>query len=270
MRSMKKPNFEGERRCVSGYGGGNLTRQQLQLMAALVPCSWHHPRTRDVVCKTDAQRLLLGLDEAVGYFDGTGRGVTAVGNAVQSDLQSIANAAGALMRAIQRADKSARVALDFEAVLCLPQLDGFEPKRHQMTQIAKFAVHWFQALRELGLLEVALPVLDFQRFEVRTYSFLSALWDLSADAVALAQDAAEGIPKDTTIRVDRVNAQAMARSMVSHAASCLGRRLPVSPWVAELIRLTASFRGVTIGKSLALSEVRLYAVRLANRNRQTV
>lgn len=264
---MKKPNFDGERRGVFAYGPGNLTAQQFESMAVLIPRSWHHPRTRDRMCRTDAQRLLLGFDEALGYFDAAGDGVTAVGNAIEGDLQSIANAAGALMRAIQRADKTARVALDNEAVYCVPPLE-LEAERHRMTQTAKFAVCWFEALRDLGHLEIASAIEDCRAFERRTYSFLSALWDLSADAVALAQGAAEGITKGVNIRPDRVNAQAMARSMVSHAASCLGRRLPVSPWVAELIHLAASFREITIGKSLALNEVRAYATRLTNRNSQ--
>lgn len=264
---MKKPNFDGERRGVFSYGAGNLSARQLESMAALIPRRWHHLCTRDRVCRTDAQRLLQGLDEALGYFDAAGGRVTAVGNAIEDDLQSIANAAGALMRAIQRADKAARVAIDCEAVYCALPIE-LETERHRMTQTSKFAVHWFEALRDLGHLEIASAIEDCRAFERRAYSFLSALWDLSADAVALAKGAAGDVAKGVNIRPDRVNAQAMARSMVSHAGRCLGRPLPVSPWVAELIHLVASYRDVTIGKSLALKEIRAYATRLANRNSQ--
>lgn len=263
MQAMKKPDFDGERRGVLNYGAGNLSTQQLESMALFIPRGWHHHRTRDRVCRTDAQRLLLGLDEALGFFDAEGGGVTAVGNAIKGDLQSIANAAGALMRAIQRADKAARVAMDSEAVYCAAPLE-WETERHRLTQTGKFAVHWFEALRDLGHPELAFAIEDSRIFERRSHSFLSALWDLSADALALAKGAAGEITKGANIRPDRVNAQAMARSMVSHAGRRLGRPLPVSPWVAELIHLAASFRGVTIGKSLALKEIRAYAARLSN------
>ncbi|MBS0496016.1 MAG: hypothetical protein JSS31_19195 [Proteobacteria bacterium] len=225
---MQKPDFDGERRGVFCYGQGNLSKQELEALAALVPRSWFLPSTRDRVCRTDAQRLIGGVDEAIGLFDAKGGAVTAAGNAVKADVKAIASAAAALMRAIQQADKAARVAINMEASICI--MDDTQSGEYQLTQTGEFSVNWYEALRHMGHQGIASEIEDHRVFERRSLPLLSALWDLSADAVALAKEANKGIASGANIRPDRINADTLARFIISHAGSSLGRRPPVSTW----------------------------------------
>ncbi|MFC0593052.1 hypothetical protein ACFOHU_06845 [Ottowia pentelensis] len=261
--AKRKPDFERQRQAI-WYGAGNLSEEARAACAHHVPASWFKDSTRDRRGQTDAERLLTGIDHAIGFFDVRGGGLTAAGNAVVSDVQSITSAAQRLLLAIQMADEAARGAIDLHAAASIPP----DPDQLQLTDTSLMAVHPFQALRHMGHLDVACVIREAGIYEDRSRSFLAALWDVASDVVNLGEQIVARTEKGPNIRPDRLNAEAMARSIVAHASAELGRCLPVSPWVADLIHQAASLRGVTIGKQVALREVRAYASRHKDRSRR--
>lgn len=262
--TKRKPDFEGERRVAIWYGAGNLNEHERVARSNHVPASWFKDATRNRRGQTDAERLLIGVDHAIGYFDTQGGRVSVAGNALASDVQTIVSAAQRLLLAIQTADKAARVAIDLHASASIPP----DPDQLQLSDAGLMAVHPFQALRHMGHLDVAYVVLEAGIFEDCSSSFLAALWDVTSDVVNLGQQVIASTNKGPQVRPDRLTAEAMAKSIVAHASSELGRPLPVSPWIAELIGEAASFRGVTIGKQVALRAVRTYASRHKDQSRR--
>ncbi|GAA4000820.1 hypothetical protein GCM10022279_25860 [Comamonas faecalis] len=258
---MRAPNFEGERSGVSGYGVAQFSEEKLKNIWELIPARWKSHETRDLRGQTDAYRLILGIAQGLSYCDAAGK-VTAAGNSVAQDMEAIGNAAVALMRAIQRADKAARVSIDCEAVLRTPPLVG--PETKLLSVEGQFSVNWFQALRARGHLEHALAIADSVPQDRGTRSFLAALWALADDVSNVVADLQKDVATGTNIRPDRINAQRMAREFTVHAGAELRRPLPISPWVAEVFALAASERNVKVGKALALREIRTYAARYAD------
>lgn len=269
---MGKPDFEGERRQHSQalpWGAGNLTPEQYAKLAEFIPTRWFDSKT-SVLGETDGRRLIRGVDEAIGWFDAMGA-TTAIGSALERDLEAIGNAAKELLRAIRSADKAARTTIDFEAVQSVRPRD--KGRRAALSRASAIAVHWSAALEDSVPHDVlaAIEAGGYLPSWTCSASFLSALWDMATDATALTKLAASQIEKAPNNRVDRINAAKLARKMVSDAASELGyqpgrhvqmgRPLPVSPWVADLIAEAASFRDVTIGRKVALDAVRDYASR---------
>lgn len=269
---MGKPDFEGERAQHSKslpWSAGNLTPEQYAKLAEFIPTRWFDSKT-SVLGETDGRRLIRGIDEAIGWFDTMGA-TTAIGSALERDIGAIGSAARELLRAIRSADKAARTAIDFEAIQSVPPLDTGH--RAALSRASAIAVHWFAALKDSVPYDVlaAIEAGGYLPSWTSSASFLSALWDMATDATALAKLAAGQLEKAPNNRVDRMNAATLARKMVSGAASGLGyqpgrhvqmgRPLPVSPWVADLIAEAASFRDVTIGRKTALDAVRDYASR---------
>lgn len=260
---MEKPDLRMTG--VYSYGPVNLNTDEHQRLWALIPTRWRSLSTQDRTGKTDADRLLLGVREALGRFDASGARRPAARSALVADLVAISKAAQSLQRAIQRADADARRAVDVEAScrMAVHDLDG-----PSLSVIGEFSVHWFEALRQREHLDIALALEQDGEFERRSHSILSALWDLSEDVSNLASFAAQESADGQGIRPDRFIAQQLARSIVGHAARNLKRKPPTSLWFAELVSCAGSFRGVSIGKQIALSQVRSYAVWHADQSRQ--
>lgn len=239
-----------------------LQQLGLQVDALVTDPPYSSGGTQDRLCRTDADRLILGACEALGYFDASGASAEAPSSAVRKDLRAISEASKRLLKAIQTADAGARRAIHAEAIEAI----GFADKGFTLSQAGDFAVHWFEALRRRGHLELALAIADGAReFERRAYPILSALWDLSSDVASLADDAAARLPKGNTLQPGQVVAQGLARSIVGHMQANLSKKVPASLWVEELVALAGSYRGVTIGKSLTRKALKDNATWLAAR-----
>lgn len=244
------------------YGPATLEIDELNALLELVPKGWKAVSTQDRLCRTDADRLILGVREALGYFDASGAGVEAPSSAVRKDLRAVSGAAKRLLKAIQAADVGARRAIHAEAVEAM----GFGDEGSTLSQSGDFAVHWFETLRRLGHLELALAIQNgAPEFERRAHPILSALWDLSSDVASLADGAAERLPKGSARQPGQVVAQGLARSIVGHMQSNLHRKLPASQWVEDLVALAGSYRRVTIGKALTRKALKDNATRFAGR-----
>lgn len=252
---MKKPDMH-----LSGaffYGPALLSADELSALLDLVPRSWKATSAQNRLAITDADRLILGVREAIGYFDASSASVSGPISAVREDLSAISGAAIRLQKAIQAADDGARRAIDAEAIGAI----GFDGEVSTLSQAGEFAVHWFEALRRRGHLELALKTEEAREFERRTHSILSALWDLSGDVAGLATRAMDGLPDGGNARPDRVLAQGLAKSIVEHVQRALHRSPPASSWFEELVTLAGSYRGVIIGKGLTRKAIRGNATR---------
>ena len=260
---MEKPDLYSSG--VFFYGPVVLGTDELNALLDLVPKGWKAASTQDRLCRTDADRLLLGVREALGYFDASGASAEAPGSAVREDLQAISGAAKRLLKAIQTADVGARRAIQAEAIVAM----GFDGEVSALSETGDFAVHWFEALRRRGHLELALSIEDGAReFERRAHPILSALWDLSRDVASLADDAAAMLPKGSVRQPGQVVAQGLAGSLVGHMQANVHKKLPVSQWVEEVVALSGSYRGVAIGKSLTRKALKDNAARFAARGRR--
>lgn len=260
---MKKPDLYASG--VFSYGPVPLGVDELNALLELVPNRWKAIRTQDRLRRTDADRLILGVREAIGYFDAAGASIEAPSSAVRKDLRAVSGAAKRLLKAIQAADVEARRAIHAEAVEAM----GFDGEDSALSQTGDFAVHWFEALRRRGHLELALAIANEAReFERRAHPILSALWDLSNDVASLADCAAERLPKGSARQPGHALSEGFALCIVGHIQSNLGRDLPGSPWVEELVARVGSLRCVTIGKSLTRRALSNNAKRLHERGNQ--
>lgn len=260
---MEKPDLYSSG--VFSYGPVVLGVDELKALLDLVPNRWKAASTQDRLCRTDADRLLLGVREALGYFDASGASAAAPGSAVREDLRAISGAAKRLLKAIQTADVGARRAIHAEAIDAM----GFDGEVSALSQAGDFAVHWFEALRRRGHSELALEISDkYREFERRAHPILSALWDLSRDVASLADQAADRLPTGSTIQSSQVVAQGLARSIVGHMQRNLSKKLPASQWVEELVALAGSYRRVAIGKSLTRKALQDNAAWLATRGQR--
>lgn len=247
------------------YGPVLLGVDQLNALLDLVPKGRKAASTQDRLCRTDADRLILGVREALGYFDASGASAEAPSSAVRKDLRAISEASKRLLKAIQTADVGARRAIHAEAIEAM----GFDGEGSTLSQAGDFAVHWFEALRRRGHLELALAIEDGAReFERRVHPILSALWELTSDVASLADHAADRLPKGSALQPCQVVAQGLARSIVGHMQANLREKLPASQWVEELVALAGSYRSVTIGKLITRKALKDNAAWLAARGKR--
>ena len=245
-KDMKKPNFDSSG--VFVYGAVRLSHEEQAALLDLIPRRWKSAGTQDRMRRTDSDRLMHGVSEALGFFDASHARPTAAGGAVRDDIVAIGNAAASLQKAIQIADDAARRKINREAAAAMC---GDADNTDRLSTAGEFAVHWFQALKWREHLDIAFEVEEKARdFERRAHPILSALWDLSGDVANIADRAALAMRTDTDTRPDRIIPRQMARSIVGHVTRNLGRKPPTSQWFEELVTLVGSYRGVTIGKAL--------------------
>lgn len=243
---MDKPDFDTSG--VFSYGAARLERDELAALLDLIPRRWKSERTQDRTRRTDSDRLIHGVSEALGYFDASPERATAAAGAVRDDVRAIGQAAKNLQKAIQAADTSARRKVNVEAVeAMLSDTENQAP----LSAAGEFAIHWFEALKRREHLCLALEVEARAReFERRAHPILAALWDLSGDVALIADRATRAMSTDGDTRPDRAIPRQLARSIIAHVARNLGRMPPRSLWFEELVALAGSYRGVTIGKAL--------------------
>lgn len=248
------------------YGPVILSADERSALLDLVPKVWNAASTQDRLRQTDADRLLLGVREALGYFDASGASVEAPVSVVRQDLRALSEAAKRLQKAIQTADGGARRAIHAEAIDAL----GFDGESSTLSQSGDFAVNWFEALKRRGHLDLAMEIEDKAgEFERRMHPILSALWDLSDDVANLADRATDGLPKGGNFRPDRAIAQQFAKSIVGHVHRNVGKNPPASQWFEELVALAGSYRKVTIGKELTRKAIRDNAAWLTGRGKHS-
>ena len=77
---MDKPDFDTSG--VFAYGAARLGRDELAALLDLIPRRWKSERTQDRTRRTDGDRLIHGVSEALGYFDASPERVTAAAGAV--------------------------------------------------------------------------------------------------------------------------------------------------------------------------------------------
>lgn len=243
---MKKPDFDS--RGVFAYGAARLSHDQRDVLLNLIPRRWKLASTQDRMRRTDSDRLMQGISEALGFFDASTVRATAAAGAVRDDILAIGRAAKSLQKAIQMADSAAHREINLEAAWVML---GDTEKTTELSTAGEFAVSWFYALKRLEHLDLAFEIEAKARdFERRAYPILSALWDLSGDVATIANRAGKAMSTDSDTRPDRVIPRQMASSIVGHVTRNLGRKPPASSWFEELVTLVGSYRGVTIGKAL--------------------
>jgi hypothetical protein len=246
VRDMKKPDFDSSG--VFAYGAARLSHEERAALLDLIPRRWKSVGTQDRMHRTDSDRLMHGVSEALAFFDASRARPTAAGGAVRDDILAIGKAAASLQKAIQIADNAARREINSEATAAMfADANNTDP----LSTAGEFVVHWFEALKRRGHLDIAFEIEDKARdFDRRAHPILSALWDLSGDVATIANRAARAIRTDTDTRPDRVIPRQFAYGIVGHVTRNLGRKPPASLWFEELVTLAGSYRGVTIGKAL--------------------
>lgn len=282
IATKPKPDFSRSGLYAYGYGGGNVTAQELEELAKDVPRKMFDEAKQDRMRVTPGRYVLRSIDEAIGHFLAAPEIETAP-SVLLKDVASIAAAALALQVAVHTGSRSARLAIDEEAMFY-----GTTGNPPALSTTGQFCVDWHTALCNLGQSELArnLYADGPREWSLHDKSLLSRAWDLVADIQVMATAVHRRAKQDESSkpgrnnRVDRARARQFARFAVEAYTGQLRCVPPSSEWYFRLVAAggklahslaskNANQSTLTVGKDVISLEIKAMKARLNGSNRSS-